>query len=123
MDWKTIVIIAGVFLIGLLLGRNLSGRGGGGGGSLPAAPARPATPAEGGLRVLESGTHGVRLLDGGPNKIAVIKELRALTGLGLKETKDLVEAAPCRVIAHVSRESAERAAVLLRNAGATAETD
>lgn len=122
MDWKTLAIVAGVFLIGLFLGRGLGARSGGGGDSLPAAPARPAAPAEGGLRGLEPGTHGVRLLDGGPNKIAVIKELRALTGLGLKETKDLVEAAPCLVIAHVSRESAERACGLLRNAGARAET-
>ena len=55
--------------------------------------------------------------DGG-NKIAVIKEVRALTSLGLKEAKDLVEAAPTAVLEKVSKEAADKAKEALEGAGA-----
>jgi large subunit ribosomal protein L7/L12 len=55
--------------------------------------------------------------DGG-NKIAVIKEVRALTNLGLKEAKDLVEAAPKAVLEKVNKETAEKAKEQLEGAGA-----
>ena len=56
--------------------------------------------------------------DGG-NKIAVIKEVRALTNLGLKEAKDLVEAAPKAVLEKVNKETAAKAKEALEGAGAT----
>jgi large subunit ribosomal protein L7/L12 len=55
--------------------------------------------------------------DGG-NKIAVIKEVRALTSLGLKEAKDLVEAAPTAVLEKVTKEAADKAKDALEGAGA-----
>jgi len=57
----------------------------------------------------------------GGNKIAVIKEVRSITGLGLKEAKDLVEAAPKNVKEAVSKEEAEGIANKLKEAGAEAE--
>lgn len=62
---------------------------------------------------------GVVLTNFGANKISVIKAVRELTSLGLKEAKDLVEAAPTTVKASVSKEEAEAAAAKLREAGAT----
>ncbi|HWP29295.1 MAG TPA: ribosomal protein L7/L12, partial [Chloroflexota bacterium] len=59
--------------------------------------------------------------DFGANKINVIKAVRELTGLGLKEAKDLVEAAPKPVKEGISKEEAEAAAAKLREAGATVE--
>jgi large subunit ribosomal protein L7/L12 len=56
--------------------------------------------------------------DGG-NKIAVIKEVRGLTSLGLKEAKDLVEGAPKPILEKVSKEKAEEAKAALEGAGAT----
>ena len=58
--------------------------------------------------------------DGG-KKIQVIKVVRALTGLGLKEAKDLVEAAPKAVIEKATKEDAEKAKAALEGAGATVE--
>ena len=55
--------------------------------------------------------------DGG-NKIAVIKEVRALTSLGLKEAKDLVEAAPKAILEKVNKETADKAQEALEGAGA-----
>jgi large subunit ribosomal protein L7/L12 len=55
--------------------------------------------------------------DGG-NKIAVIKEVRSLTSLGLKEAKDLVEAAPTAVLEKVTKEAADKAKEALEGAGA-----
>ena len=54
-------------------------------------------------------------------KIAAIKEVRAITGLGLKEAKDLVEAAPKEVVKDVSKEDAEKFKKQLTDAGATVE--
>lgn len=61
------------------------------------------------------------LVDAGANKLSVIKEVRALTGLGLKEAKDLVESAPKVVKAEVSKEEAEKGKQLLEAAGAKVE--
>ncbi len=63
----------------------------------------------------------VVLTAAGGQKIAVIKEVRALTSLGLKEAKDLVESAPKAVIEKASKEDAEKAKAALEGAGATVE--
>ncbi len=55
----------------------------------------------------------------GENKIPVIKEVRTLTNLGLKEAKDLVEAAPKAVLEKVTKEAADKAKAVLEAAGAT----
>jgi large subunit ribosomal protein L7/L12 len=57
----------------------------------------------------------------GEKKIQVIKEVRALTQLGLKEAKDLVDGAPKPVLEHVNKETAEKARAQLEGAGATVE--
>src|SRR3954447_8569451 len=61
----------------------------------------------------------VILESAGDKKINVIKEVRALTSLGLKEAKDLVEAAPKPVLEHVTKEAAEKAKEALEGAGAS----
>jgi large subunit ribosomal protein L7/L12 len=61
----------------------------------------------------------VILENAGENKIPVIKEVRALTNLGLKEAKDLVEAAPKAVLEKVAKDAAEKAKAALEGAGAT----
>ena len=63
----------------------------------------------------------VVLTEAGGQKIAVIKEVRALTSLGLKEAKDLVESAPKAVIEKANKEDAEKAKAALEGAGATVE--
>jgi large subunit ribosomal protein L7/L12 len=63
----------------------------------------------------------VVLADGGANKINVIKEVRTLTGLGLKEAKDLVEGAPKTVKEGVNKEDAEKMKKTLEAAGAKVE--
>ena len=63
----------------------------------------------------------VMLTSVGDKKINVIKEVRAITGLGLKEAKDLVEAAPSSVKADATKEEAEQIKSKLEEAGATAE--
>ena len=60
----------------------------------------------------------VVLEDGGANKIAVIKEVRALTNLGIKEAKDLVEAAPKPVLEGAKKDDADKAKAALEAAGA-----
>ena len=55
----------------------------------------------------------------GDKKVEVIKVIRALTGLGLKESKDLVESAPCKVKEGISKEDAEKIVADLKAAGAT----
>ena len=57
----------------------------------------------------------------GDKKIQVIKEVRALTSLGLKEAKDLVDGAPGSVLEHVDKETAEKAKAQLESAGASVE--
>src|SRR5262252_4326163 len=63
----------------------------------------------------------VVLADAGDKKINVIKEVRAITGLGLKEAKDLVEGAPKEVKADVSKDEAEKIKKQLEDAGAKVE--
>ncbi|MDA8297936.1 MAG: 50S ribosomal protein L7/L12 [Actinomycetota bacterium] len=63
----------------------------------------------------------VVLASAGDKKIQVIKEVRALTSLGLKEAKDLVDSAPKPVLEKVSKEDAEKAKAQLEGAGATVE--
>jgi large subunit ribosomal protein L7/L12 len=63
----------------------------------------------------------VILTDAGDKKIQVIKEVRALTSLGLKEAKDLVEAAPKPVLEKANKEDADKAKAALEEAGATVE--
>ena len=96
-------------------------------GVTAAAPAAAAAaPAAGGdgaaAAVAEEQTEFEALLtDVGPNKILVIKAVRELTGLGLKEAKDLVDAAPKAVKEGVTKEEAEAAKEKLAEAGATVE--
>jgi large subunit ribosomal protein L7/L12 len=94
-------------------------------GVTAAAPAAvAAAPAAGGGEaavVEEQDEFDVILTSAGDKKIQVIKEVRALTSLGLKEAKDLVDAAPKAVIEKASKEDAEKAKVQLEAAGATVE--
>lgn len=80
-----------------------------------AAAAAPAAVAE------EKTDFDVMLTSYGERKINVIKEVRVLTGLGLKEAKDLVEAAPKAIKEGVSKDEAEEAKKKLEDAGATVE--
>lgn len=88
-----------------------------------AAPvAMAAAPGAGGAAAAEEKTEfTVVLADAGANKINVIKEVRTLTGLGLKEAKDLVEGAPKAVKEGVSKEEAEKIKEALTKAGAKIE--
>jgi len=92
-----------------------------------AAPAAVAVAAPAGGGDGESGAaeekteFDVILSELGGNKISVIKEVRAITGLGLKEAKELVESAPKPVKEGVSKEDAEEVAKKLEAAGAKAE--
>ena len=86
-----------------------------------AAPAA-AAPAAGGAAPAEEKSEFTIFLNGaGDKKINVIKEVRAITGLGLKEAKDLVEGAPKEVKAGVPKKDAEEALKKLLAAGAKAE--
>ena len=96
---------APVMMIGMMHGLAV----GGGDGATPAAPEEEQTE------------FNVILNDFGPNKIQVIKVVRELTGLGLKEAKDLVEAAPKPVKEGVNKEEAEAARAKLEAEGAKAE--
>ncbi len=80
-----------------------------------------AAPAAGGAAAEEKTEFDVILKDAGANKINVIKEVRALTGLGLKEAKDLVEGAPKTVKEAVNKEEAAKMKEALVKAGATVE--
>jgi large subunit ribosomal protein L7/L12 len=73
----------------------------------------------GGAAAEEKTEFDVVLEGAGGNKIAVIKVVRAATGLGLKEAKDLVEAAPSKVKEGISKEDAEKLKAELAEAGAT----
>jgi len=86
------------------------------------AVAAPAGGGDGDVGAAEEKTEfDVILTELGGNKIAVIKEVRALTGLGLKEAKELVEGAPKPVKEGVAKEEAEEVAKKLEAAGAKAE--
>ena len=86
----------------------------------PVAVAAAGAPAAGGggEAVEEKDEFDVVLTDAGGEKIKVIKEVRSLTSLGLKEAKDLVESAPKPVLEKVSKEDAEKAKAQLEGAGA-----
>ena len=95
-------------------------------GVTAAAPmALAAAPAAGGGEAAaleeEQTEFDVLLTATGEKKIQVIKEVRALTSLGLKEAKDLVDSAPKAVLERVNREEAEKAKAALEGAGATVE--
>jgi large subunit ribosomal protein L7/L12 len=95
-------------------------------GVTAAAPmAVAAAPAAGGgdagEAVEEKSDFDVILTSGGDKKIQVIKEVRALTSLGLKEAKDLVDGAPKPVLEKVSKADAEKAKAALEAAGAMVE--
>ena len=91
----------------------------------PVAVAGVAAPAGGGGEAAaaaeEQDEFDVILAAAGDKKIQVIKEVRALTSLGLKEAKDLVDGAPKPVLEKVSKEDAEKAKTQLEAAGATVE--
>jgi large subunit ribosomal protein L7/L12 len=84
--------------------------------AVAAAPGAAAAPA-----AAEKTEFTVVLMSSGDKKINVIKEVRAITGLGLKEAKDLVEAAPKEVKADVSKDEAEKIKKQLEDAGAKVE--
>ena len=89
-----------------------------------AAPVAVAAAAGGGAAaaaVEEKTEFDVVLTEAGPNKINVIKEVRAITGLGLKEAKDLVEAAPKAVKEAATKDEADKIKAQLEAAGAKVE--
>jgi large subunit ribosomal protein L7/L12 len=88
--------------------------------------AMAAAPAAGGdgagaPAVEEKDEFDVVLISAGAQKIQVIKEVRGLTSLGLKEAKDLVDGAPANVLEAVEKEVADKAKEVLEGAGATVE--
>ncbi|MQY35395.1 50S ribosomal protein L7/L12 [Streptomyces sp. RB17] len=83
-----------------------------------AGPAGPAAPAE---AVEEKDEFDVILTGAGDKKIQVIKVVRELTSLGLKEAKDLVDGTPKPVLEKVNKEAADKAAEALKGAGASVE--
>ena len=86
-------------------------------GAAPAAGGGGAAPAE----EEEKDEFDVILTGAGDKKIQVIKEVRSLTNLGLKEAKDLVDGAPTPVLERVSKDAAEKAKAQLAGAGASVE--
>ena len=89
--------------------------------AVAAAPAAGGAAAAGGgeAAAADQDEFDVILEAAGEKKINVIKEVRALTSLGLKEAKDLVEAAPKPVLEHVNKEQADKAKEALEGAGAS----
>ena len=83
---------------------------------MAAGPAAEAAPA-----VEEQDEFDVMLLEAGAQKIGVIKVVRELTKLGLKEAKDLVDGAPSKVLEKASKDDANKALASLLDAGAKAE--
>lgn len=86
-----------------------------------AAVAVAAGPAEAGASAEEKTEFDVQLKDAGSQKVAVIKAVKELTGLGLGEAKAIVDGAPKAVKEKVSKDEAEAAKKLLEEAGATVE--
>ncbi|GAA1871037.1 50S ribosomal protein L7/L12 [Paeniglutamicibacter psychrophenolicus] len=84
-----------------------------------AAAVAVAGPAAGAAEAEEQTEFDVILESAGEKKIAVIKEVRALTSLGLKEAKDMVDAAPKAILEAATKEAAEKAKEALEAAGAT----
>lgn len=86
-----------------------------------AVAAMPAGGGGGAAAVEEKTEFDVVLVEAGDKKINVIKEVRAITGLGLKEAKDLVEGAPAPVKEGIAKEEAEKYKAQLEGAGAKVE--
>lgn len=88
-----------------------------------AAPVAVAAAGAGGETEAqdEKTEFNVKLVSAGSNKIAVIKEVRANTGLGLKEAKDLVDGAPKEIKTGVSKDEADKVKAALEKAGAKVE--
>ena len=86
-----------------------------------AAAVAVAAPGAGAAAAEEKTEFDVILKAAGANKIAVIKEVRAITGLGLKDAKDMVEGAPKVVKEGASKEDADKIAEQLKKAGAEVE--
>ena len=84
--------------------------------AVAAAPGAPGAPVE---EAAEQDEFDVVLESAGDKKIQVIKEVRGLTSLGLKEAKDLVESAPKPILEKVDKAAAEKAKEALEGAGAT----
>jgi large subunit ribosomal protein L7/L12 len=90
--------------------------------SAAAAAVAVAAPAAGGAAAAEEKTEfTVNLVNAGPNKVNVIKVVRAVTGLGLKEAKDLVDGAPKAVKEGIPKADADAIAKQITEAGGTAE--
>ena len=89
--------------------------------AVAAAPAAAAGDAAGGDAAEEKDEFDVVLSAAGDQKVQVIKAVRAITGLGLKEAKDLVDGAPNTLKEGVKKEEAEEMLTQLSEAGATAE--
>jgi len=87
----------------------------------PMMMAAPGAGAAGAEEAEEQTEFDVVLTGAGDKKIQVIKEVRALTSLGLKEAKDLVDSAPKPVLEKVNKEAADKAKELLEGAGAAVE--
>jgi large subunit ribosomal protein L7/L12 len=86
----------------------------------PVAAAAPGAPAAGAEAEVEEQTEFDVILEGaGEKKIQVIKEVRSLTSLGLKEAKDLVDGAPKPLLEKVNKETADKAKAALEGAGAS----
>ena len=81
----------------------------------------PAGGGQAGAQAEEKTEFNVTLAGVGANKIAVIKEVRSLTGLGLKEAKELVDSAPKAIKEKVSKEEADKIKAALEKAGAKVE--
>ncbi len=87
----------------------------------PVAVAAPAAGAPAEAAGEEKTEFEIHLTASGDKKINVIKEVRTITGLGLKEAKDLVEGTPCKLKDGVNKEDAEKFKKQLEEAGATVE--
>ena len=90
--------------------------------AVAAAPAAGGAPAEGGAAASEDQSEfEVSLKDIGPNKINVIKAVREVTSLGLREAKELVESAPTAIKEGIAKEEADEIKGKLEEAGASVE--
>lgn len=87
----------------------------------PVAVAGAAVAAEGGAAAAEQTEFDIVLASAGDKKVNVIKVVREITGLGLKESKELVDGAPSTLKEKVSKEEAEAAKAKLEEAGASVE--
>ena len=89
--------------------------------AVAAAPAAGGDPAEGAAATEDQSEFEVSLKEIGPNKISVIKAVREVTSLGLREAKELVESAPTAIKEGIAKEEAEDIKGKLEEAGASVE--